>query len=63
MSESWLADLTVVTLASDDTYGEDEEDEEFLMMVKTSLKKFLMMVKISLKKFLMMVRTSLYYLV
>ena len=28
LSESWLADLTDVTLASDDTYGENEEDEE-----------------------------------
>ena len=28
VSHWWLADLTDVTLASDDTYGEDEEDEE-----------------------------------
>ena len=28
LTESWLADLTDVTLASDDTYGEDEKDKE-----------------------------------
>ena len=30
MSEWTLADLTNVTLVSDDTYGEDEEDEDEL---------------------------------
>ena len=28
VTESWLADLTDVTLTSDDIYGGDEKDEE-----------------------------------
>ena len=48
VSDWALAVLTDVTLVSDDTYGEDEE-EKFLMMVQMSLNNFLMMVKTSLK--------------
>ena len=49
MSEWTLADLTDVTPVGEDTYRDDDEDEEdkFSMMVKTSLKKFSMKVKTS----------------